>query len=188
MTTPFRERVNQQVLDCTSICSTTSDERGTSSGFDTRSPAAPDSGNRHRGQDQPCNRDEVGFGHPARRPRFRPPPSRVGPPWCWPCLVDNANMTTCAPAQTVHFHQKHYTAVVSGAKVSTVRWREDIHEGPAIFIFDKSPDRPPPFRTGHRCRNVRSRSSVAASSPPATRHRHDEFRKTTPGQLLPRDA
>ena len=79
-------------------------------------------------------------------------------------------MTTCAPAQTVHFHQKHYTAVVSGAKVSTVRWREDIHEGPAIFIFDNHPTARPLAGqvTAVETYDLAHLSPLAARQPPGT--------------------
>ncbi|BAH31319.1 hypothetical protein RER_06110 [Rhodococcus erythropolis PR4] len=85
-------------------------------------------------------------------------------------LVDNANMTTGAPAQTVHFDQKHYTAVVSGAKVSTVRWREDIHEGPAIFIFDNHPTARPLTGqvTAVETYDLAHLSPLAARQPPGT--------------------
>ncbi|MDO1489259.1 ASCH domain-containing protein [Rhodococcus erythropolis] len=79
-------------------------------------------------------------------------------------------MTTGAPAQTVHFDQKHYTAVVSGAKVSTVRWREDIHEGPAIFIFDNHPTARPPAGqvTAVETYDLAHLSPLAARQPPGT--------------------
>lgn len=79
-------------------------------------------------------------------------------------------MTTGAPAQTVHFHQKHYTAVVSGAKVSTVRWREDIHEGPAIFIFDNHPTARPLAGqvTAVETYDLAHLSPLAARQPPGT--------------------
>lgn len=44
-------------------------------------------------------------------------------------------MVETAP-RTVHFHQKHHRAVVSGEKVTTVRWNESVQVGAATFVFD----------------------------------------------------
>ncbi|RIJ59479.1 ASCH domain-containing protein [Clavibacter phaseoli] len=44
-----------------------------------------------------------------------------------------------AGAQVIRFHRMHYDAVVSGEKVTTVRWREDLRVGPATFVFDEHP-------------------------------------------------
>lgn len=41
--------------------------------------------------------------------------------------------------QVVHFHQKHYNAVMRGAKVTTVRWQERVSPGSALFVFDWHP-------------------------------------------------
>lgn len=94
-------------------------------------------------------------------------------------------MTTGAPAQTVHFDQKHYTAVVSGAKVSTVRWREDIHEGPAIFIFDNHPTARPLAGqvTAVETYDLAHLSPLAARQPPGTDmtiSQHNSGPTTTP--------
>ena len=79
-------------------------------------------------------------------------------------------MTTGAPAQTVHFDQKQYTAVVSGAKGSTVRWREDIHEGLAIFILDNHPTARPlaGLVTAVETYDLAHLSPLAARQPPGT--------------------
>ncbi|MBP2456625.1 hypothetical protein ABID70_002148 [Clavibacter michiganensis] len=42
-----------------------------------------------------------------------------------------------AGAQVIRFHRMHHDAVVSGEKVTTVRWREDLRVGPATFVFDE---------------------------------------------------
>ena len=47
-------------------------------------------------------------------------------------------MVSAAP-NTIHFHRKHYEAVMSGEKVTTVRWNEDVPVGAAVFIFDEHP-------------------------------------------------
>ena len=39
----------------------------------------------------------------------------------------------------VRFHRKHYDALVSGEKVTTVRWNESIRVGASIFVFDDHP-------------------------------------------------
>ncbi|MBF4621655.1 ASCH domain-containing protein [Clavibacter sp. VKM Ac-2542] len=44
-----------------------------------------------------------------------------------------------AGAQVVHFHRKHHDAIVSGEKVTTVRFAEDLRVGPATFVFDEHP-------------------------------------------------
>ena len=57
--------------------------------------------------------------------------------------------------QIVHFHQEHYDAIVSGEKVTTVRWGESVQVGASTFVFDEHPTAPP--LAGHvtavrRCR------------------------------------
>ncbi|MBY0177302.1 ASCH domain-containing protein [Curtobacterium herbarum] len=47
-------------------------------------------------------------------------------------------MVETAP-RTVHFHQKHHEAIVSGEKVTTVRWNESVQVGAATFVFDDHP-------------------------------------------------
>jgi hypothetical protein len=44
-----------------------------------------------------------------------------------------------AGAQVVRFHRKHHDAIVSGEKVTTVRFGEDLRVGPATFVFDEHP-------------------------------------------------
>lgn len=44
-----------------------------------------------------------------------------------------------AGAQVVHFHRKHHDAIVSGEKLTTVRFDEDLRVGPATFVFDEHP-------------------------------------------------
>ncbi|MFT2753210.1 ASCH domain-containing protein [Clavibacter sp. Sh2088] len=44
-----------------------------------------------------------------------------------------------AGAQVIRFHRKHHDAIVSGEKVTTVRWEEDLRVGPATFVFDEHP-------------------------------------------------
>lgn len=39
----------------------------------------------------------------------------------------------------VHFHQKHHEAIISGEKVTTVRWNESVQVGAATFVFDDHP-------------------------------------------------
>jgi hypothetical protein len=48
-----------------------------------------------------------------------------------------------AARNRIHFHRKHYDAMVSGAKVTTVRWNESVPLGEAIFIFDEHPTAAP---------------------------------------------
>jgi hypothetical protein len=47
-------------------------------------------------------------------------------------------MADTAPG-TVHFHQKHHEAIISGEKVTTVRWNEAVQVGAATFVFDDHP-------------------------------------------------
>ena len=47
-------------------------------------------------------------------------------------------MVETAP-RAVHFHQKHHEAIVSGEKVTTVRWNESVQVGAATFVFDDHP-------------------------------------------------
>ncbi|MET3638276.1 ASCH domain-containing protein [Curtobacterium oceanosedimentum] len=47
-------------------------------------------------------------------------------------------MVSAAP-NTIHFHRKHHKAVMSGEKVTTVRWNEDVPVGAAVFVFDEHP-------------------------------------------------
>jgi hypothetical protein len=44
-----------------------------------------------------------------------------------------------ADAQVIRFHRKHHDAIVSGEKVTTVRFDEDLRVGPATFVFDEHP-------------------------------------------------
>lgn len=44
-----------------------------------------------------------------------------------------------AGAQVIRFHRMHHDAIVSGEKVTTVRWEEDLRVGPAVFVFDGHP-------------------------------------------------
>ncbi|AWG02807.1 ASCH domain-containing protein [Clavibacter michiganensis] len=44
-----------------------------------------------------------------------------------------------AGARVVRFHRKHHDAIVSGEKVTTVRFDEDLRVGPATFVFDEHP-------------------------------------------------
>lgn len=43
----------------------------------------------------------------------------------------------------VHFHQKHHEAIISGEKVTTVRWNEAVQVGAATFVFDDHPTAEP---------------------------------------------
>lgn len=47
-------------------------------------------------------------------------------------------MVSAVP-NTIHFHPKHHQAVMSGEKVTTVRWNEDVSVGAAVFVFDEHP-------------------------------------------------
>ncbi|MBF4597721.1 ASCH domain-containing protein [Curtobacterium sp. VKM Ac-2889] len=51
-------------------------------------------------------------------------------------------MTDSDPS-TVHFHQKHHEAIISGEKVTTVRWNESVRVGDATFVFDDHPTAEP---------------------------------------------
>lgn len=48
---------------------------------------------------------------------------------------------------TVHFHQKHHEAIISGEKVTTVRWNESVQVGAATFVFDDHPTAEPVVST-----------------------------------------
>ncbi|OUE19824.1 hypothetical protein BFL34_01967 [Clavibacter michiganensis] len=39
----------------------------------------------------------------------------------------------------IRFHRKHHDAIVSGEKVTTVRFGEDLRVGPATIVFDEHP-------------------------------------------------
>ncbi|MBD8610112.1 ASCH domain-containing protein [Frigoribacterium sp. CFBP 13729] len=45
--------------------------------------------------------------------------------------------------QIVHFHRQHYDAIVSGEKVTTVRWGESVRVGASTFVFDEHLTAPP---------------------------------------------
>ncbi len=47
-------------------------------------------------------------------------------------------MVSASP-ETIHFHRKHHEAVMSGEKVTTVRWNEDVPVGAVVFVFDEHP-------------------------------------------------
>ncbi len=47
-------------------------------------------------------------------------------------------MVSAAP-NTIRFRRKHYEAVMSGVKITTVRWNEDSPVGAAVFVFDDHP-------------------------------------------------
>lgn len=42
----------------------------------------------------------------------------------------------------VRFHKRYYTSVAAGEKTSTIRWRDPITVGPALFVFEDHPDNP----------------------------------------------
>ncbi|MCJ1712934.1 alpha/beta fold hydrolase [Curtobacterium sp. VKM Ac-2922] len=46
---------------------------------------------------------------------------------------------TDSTQNTIHFHRKHHQAMLSGEKVSTVRWNEAVPVGRARFVFDDDP-------------------------------------------------
>lgn len=43
----------------------------------------------------------------------------------------------------VHFHRKHYDAIIAAEKVTTVRWGESVRVGAATFVFDDHPTAQP---------------------------------------------
>lgn len=45
--------------------------------------------------------------------------------------------------EAIHFHQKHHDAILSGEKVTTVRWNESVQVGDATFVFDEHPTAEP---------------------------------------------
>ncbi|GGL82325.1 hypothetical protein GCM10009706_21150 [Curtobacterium citreum] len=55
-----------------------------------------------------------------------------------PPLRQSGGMVSATP-NTIHFHRKHHEAVMSGEKVTTVRWNEDVPVGAAVFVFDEHP-------------------------------------------------
>ena len=66
-----------------------------------------------------------------------------------------AGRMTDGARQIIHFHRQHYDAIVSGEKVTTVRWGESVRVGASTFVFDEHPTAPP--LAGHvtavrRCR------------------------------------
>ncbi|MDO4017254.1 ASCH domain-containing protein [Clavibacter michiganensis] len=44
-----------------------------------------------------------------------------------------------ADAQVIRFQRKHHDAIVSGEKVTTVRFGERLRVGPATLVFDEHP-------------------------------------------------
>lgn len=44
-----------------------------------------------------------------------------------------------ATVHTIHFHRKHHEAMMTGEKVTTVRWNESVPVGSAVFVFDEHP-------------------------------------------------
>ncbi|WP_229054041.1 methyltransferase domain-containing protein [Aeromicrobium sp. Leaf350] len=46
------------------------------------------------------------------------------------------------PTQVIRFHVRHHAAVMSGEKVTTVRWQEQVAVGPATFVFGDGPTAP----------------------------------------------
>lgn len=45
--------------------------------------------------------------------------------------------------RTIHLHKKHYDAIITGDKVTTVRWNQSMAIGVATFVFDNHPTAPP---------------------------------------------
>lgn len=54
-----------------------------------------------------------------------------------------AGRVTDAARPLLHFHRKHFDAIVSGEKATTVRWGESVQVGAATFVFDDHPTAPP---------------------------------------------
>jgi hypothetical protein len=75
-----------------------------------------------------------------------------------------------AARNTIHFHRKHYDAMVSGAKVTTVRWNESVPVGEATFVFDEHPTAAPIAGTVTAVQRYRLDTLTAdqAHQPPGT--------------------
>lgn len=41
---------------------------------------------------------------------------------------------------TIRFHSKHRESLLTGEKVTTVRWDESVPVGAAVFVFDERPE------------------------------------------------
>jgi hypothetical protein len=78
-------------------------------------------------------------------------------------------MVSAVP-NTIHFHRKHYDAVMSGEKVTTVRWNENVPAGAAVFVFDEHPTASPVPGTVVAVRRYRLDTLTAeqAHQPPQT--------------------
>ncbi|MBF4581640.1 ASCH domain-containing protein [Curtobacterium sp. VKM Ac-2865] len=74
------------------------------------------------------------------------------------------------PPDTIHFHQKHHDAVLSGEKVTTVRWNESVTMGPATFVFEGHPTAGPVAGTVTAVHQYRLDTLTAeqAHQPPGT--------------------
>ncbi|MDY1006447.1 TetR family transcriptional regulator C-terminal domain-containing protein [Curtobacterium sp. CFBP9011] len=84
-------------------------------------------------------------------------------------LGQGGDMDAPAP-DTIHFHQKHHEAIVSGEKVTTVRWNESVAVGAATFVFDGHPTAEPLVGTVtavHRYR-LDTLTAEQAHQPPET--------------------
>ncbi|MDM7888019.1 ASCH domain-containing protein [Curtobacterium sp. RHCJP20] len=75
-----------------------------------------------------------------------------------------------ATPNTIHFHRKHHEAIMSGEKVTTVRWNEDVPVGAAVFVFDEHPTARPVPGTVIAVRRYRLDTLTAeqAHQPPET--------------------
>uniref|UniRef100_A0A942SY87 ASCH domain-containing protein n=1 Tax=Neobacillus citreus TaxID=2833578 RepID=A0A942SY87_9BACI len=84
-------------------------------------------------------------------------------------LGHSGTMVT-ADRSTIHFHRKHYDAMVSGAKVTTVRWNESVPVGAAVFVFDEHPTAAPIAGTVTAVQRHRLNTLTAeqAQQPPGT--------------------
>lgn len=52
------------------------------------------------------------------------------------CHAVSMTASASCAHQTVTFHARHHEAILTGTKRLTVRWEEDIHVGPASFVFE----------------------------------------------------
>jgi hypothetical protein len=75
-----------------------------------------------------------------------------------------------AALNTIHFHHKHHEAVMSGEKVATVRWNENVPVGAAVFVFDEHPTASPVLGAVMAVRRYRLDALTAeqAHQPPGT--------------------
>lgn len=56
-------------------------------------------------------------------------------------LLPTSNHAAGSPdrRRVVYFHSRYFDSIVAGRKTATVRYRDPLHVGPAVFVFDDGP-------------------------------------------------